>query len=229
MRIDKFLAHNGFGSRNDVKKLLKDGHVLVNGEVVVKASMKIDVNKDIVIVDDEAISYQEKVYIMLNKPSGYICSHDARHYPSVLELIDDYYHDLIIVGRLDVDTEGLLLISNDGKLSHRVAHGKNDIYKKYYVELKDVFDQSYIEEFKAGIALSDAILKPAFIEMIDDKSLYISISEGRYHQVKRMMNYAQNEVIYLARIQIGDLILDENLELGEYRELTDEELLSLDK
>lgn len=229
MRIDKFLAHNGFGSRSDVKKLIKDGHVYVNDEKVTKPTLKIDINNDLVFVDDEAITYKEKVYYMLNKPSGYVCSHDTTFYPSVLELIDTLRDDLIIVGRLDVDTEGLLLITSDGKFSHQIIHGKHNVYKKYYVELKDDFKEEYIELFKEGIALSDAKLKPAFVEMIDSKSLYISIGEGRYHQVKRMMNFAENEVIYLQRVKIGNLELDENLYIGEYRELTLAEIENIDK
>lgn len=229
MRIDKFLAHNGFGSRNEVKKLLKEKHVYVNGKVIVKPSFKLNLDVDEVVVDDEAIKYSERVYYMINKPKGYICSHDTTIYPSILELIDTYRDDLIIVGRLDVDTEGLLLISSDGKFSHRIAHGKNNVYKKYYVELEYPFDEKYIEEFKAGITLSDAVLKPAYIEMIDKQSLYISISEGRYHQVKRMMKYANNEVMYLQRVQIGNLELDESLQIGEYRELTAVEIENIDK
>ena len=229
MRLDKFLAHNGYGSRNDAKKIIKAKLVSVNNEVVTKATYKVDINNDLVTVDNVEIHYFEKVYYMLNKPAGYICSHYSNLYPSVIDLIDTVRDDLIMVGRLDVDTEGLLLITNDGKFSHNVIHGKKDVYKTYYVELKDNYDESYTKDLEAGILMDEDILKPAFVELISDKSLYLSIAEGKYHQVKRMMNYANNEVTYLKRIKIGNLDLDESLDLGEYRDLSEnenEELLS---
>lgn len=224
MRLDKFLAHNGYGSRNDVKKLLKEKIVTVNGDVVTKGTVKIDLEHDVVSVMMEAIDYVEKVYYMINKPAGYICSHHSNLYPSVLDLIDTNRDDLIMVGRLDVDTEGLLLITSDGQFSHRVAHGNKDVYKTYYVELRDKFNENYISELEAGIMLDDEMLKEASIEMIDEQSLYLSIAEGKYHQVKRMMIYADNEVVYLKRMRIGDVLLDETLELGEYRELSEAEI-----
>lgn len=229
MRLDKFLAHNGYGSRNDAKKIIKAKLVSINGEIVSKSTYKVNVDSDIVTVDNEEIHYFEKVYYMLNKPAGYISSHYSNLYPSVIELIDTVRDDLIMVGRLDVDTEGLLLITNDGKFSHNVIHGKKDVYKTYYVELRDIYDEAYTSDLEAGILMDEEILKPAFIEIISDKSLYLSIAEGKYHQVKRMMNYANNEVTYLKRIKIGNLDLDESLALGEYRDLTEaeiEELLS---
>ncbi len=227
MRLDKFLAHNGYGSRNDVKKLLKEKVVTVNGNVVTKGTLKIDVDHDIVKVDTEEIDYIEKVYYMMNKPAGYICSHYSNLYPSVIELIDTHREDLIMVGRLDVDTEGLLLITNDGQFSHQIAHGKKDITKTYYVELRDEFNETYIQDLETGIMLDEDLLKPAKVEIIDKLSLYLTISEGKYHQVKRMMNYADNEVIYLQRVRIGNLDLDDNLELGDYRYLSDDEIESL--
>lgn len=227
MRLDKFLAHNGYGSRNDVKKLLKEKVVTVNGNVITKGTLKLDVDHDIVKVDTEEIDYIGKVYYMMNKPAGYICSHYSNLYPSVIELIDTHREDLIMVGRLDVDTEGLLLITNDGQFSHQIAHGKKDIRKTYYVELRDEFNEAYIEDLEAGIMLDEDLLKPAKVEIIDKLSLYLTISEGKYHQVKRMMNYADNEVIYLQRVRIGNLDLDEGLELGDYRYLSDDEIESL--
>ena len=161
---------------------------------------------------------------MLNKPAGYICSHDGRLYPSVLKLIDNPRPDLIIVGRLDVDTEGLLLITSDGKFAHRVSHGKKDVYKQYYVELADDFELSYIKQLEAGIEIDDELLKPALVEIIDKKSLLLSIAEGKYHQVKKMMKYCNNEVIYLRREKIGGLALNPSLDIGEYFELDQSDL-----
>lgn len=227
MRLDKFLAHNGFGSRKDVKKIIKSRVVEVNGEVNLDPGYKLDIEKDEVVVEGININYKKEVYYMLNKPSGYISSHEDSLYPSVLELIGDLRPDLILVGRLDLDTEGLLLITSDGKFSHQVSHGKKDVLKQYYVELERDFDQSFIKELEKGIIIDDDLLKPAQVEMLDDKSLLLSISEGKFHQVKKMMNYCNNEVLYLRREKIGNLVLDENLQLGEYRELTTEELESI--
>ena len=217
MRLDKFLANNGFGSRKDVKKIIKSKVVTVNNKITTDSGAHINIENDIVSVGNKIIAYTKDVYYMLNKPSGYICSHDTGLYPSVLDLIDDTRTDLIIVGRLDVDTEGLLLITNDGQFLHQVAHGKKEIAKQYYVELEKEFDLRYIPELETGITLEDGLLKPAKIEMINSTSLLLSISEGKYHQVKRMMHYCNNDVIYLKRVKIGDLKLDKNLELGEYK------------
>lgn len=228
MRIDKYLAHNQFGSRNDVKKILKDKLVYVNDELVTKASYQVNLDKDIVTVNDEVIEYLEKFYVMINKPTGYICSHHSNLYPSVLELLPFDPDNTIMVGRLDVDTEGLLLITNDGQFSHRIAHGKKDISKTYFVKLRDDFNKKYIDIFKEGILMDESILKPAETEVLSNDTLLLTISEGKYHQVKRMMHYADNEVIYLKRMNIGKLQLDEHLELGAYRHLTDEEIAYFD-
>lgn len=227
MRLDKLLAHNGFGSRKDAKRIIKSRVVLVNEIIVVDPAFKVNIQKDIVNVDDEIIKYKEEVYYMLNKPSGYICSHEESLYPSVLQLIDDFRTDLIIVGRLDVDTEGLLLITSDGKFSHQIAHGNKNVYKKYYVELEKEFDLNYIKDLESGITLDDTLLKPAKVELLDNKALLLSISEGKFHQVKRMMHYCNNEVLYLRREQIGNLSIDENLDIGQYRELSEAEIKSL--
>lgn len=228
MRLDKFLAHAGFGSRKEVKQLVKDEMVMVNDSLVKKAAMHLDPEKDTVSVDGIVIPYLGTVYYMLHKPAGYICSHDNGLYPSVLELIEPYQEDLIMVGRLDVDTEGLLLITNDGQFSHRIAHGKKAVMKKYYVQLETEFDQRFIAELEAGITLEDEPLKPAIVEMIDEQSLYLSIAEGKYHQVKKMMHYCDNAVTYLKRVQIGNLTLDETLALGEYRRLREDEIALFD-
>lgn len=228
MRIDKFLAHNGYGSRNDAKKLIKAKLVMVNDELVTKATYNVDIESDVVSVDMEEIEYFEKVYYMLNKPAGYICSHESKNYPSVLDLIDTNHKDLIMVGRLDADTEGLLLVTNDGQFSHRVAHGKKEIPKTYYVELEEDFNEDYIEVFEGGIMLDEFLLKPAYTEVLTPRSIHLTISEGRYHQVKRMMHYANNQVTYLNRRKIGHLALDESLAFGEYRDLSEEEIALFD-
>ena len=224
MRLDKFLAHNGFGTRKDVKALVKKGIVVVNGLVIKDASHTLNIASDLVVVDGETLRYEEDVYFMMNKPAGYICSHDAVEYPSVLELIEDFRKDLCFVGRLDADTEGLLLITNDGQFSHRIAHGKRDVTKQYLVHLEKAFDPRFIEILQQGIALDDVPIKPAQVEVLDVDKILLTISEGKYHQVKRMMHYCENQVVYLKRVKIGSLSLDESLGLGEYRNLSLDEI-----
>ncbi len=224
MRLDKFLAHNELGSRKEVRKLLKKNRVKVNDTIIKDPSYILDIENDRIYFDDTEIKYKKDIYIMLNKPQGYVCSHDEALYPSVLELIDEQRNDLFMIGRLDVDTEGLLLITNDGLFSHNIAHGKKEIYKTYHVELEEEFNKNYIKQLESGLRLDDELLKPANVKIISDKIIHLSIAEGKYHQVKRMMHACNNEVKYLKRIQIGDLKLDNDLKLGEYRELHQEEI-----
>lgn len=224
MRLDKFLAHNGFGTRKDVKGLIKKKLVTVNGIIAKDSGLNLDVNNDIVMVDGIEIFYTQDAYFMINKPAGYECTHKPDNYPSVLELLDEVRNDLIFVGRLDADTEGLLFITNDGKFAHNIASGKKEIRKKYYVELAKPFDKRFIDELEKGIPMDEEMLKPAFVEVIDSNKIYLSIAEGKYHQVKRMMHYCDNEVTYLKRVAIGNVELDTTLELGEYRPLTEEEM-----
>ena len=224
MRLDKFLAHNGYGTRKDTKTLIKKKLVSVNDNIVSDSGYILNPDNDRVTVDGELIEYVENVYLMMNKPAGYICSHDAVEYPSVLELIDTYRSNLFFVGRLDADTEGLLLITNDGHFSHAIAHGKRNIHKQYLVHLEKPFYKRFISELLEGIPLDDTILKPATVEMIDDNKILLTIAEGKYHQVKRMMHHCENEVIYLKRVKIGSLNLDPSLKLGAYRDLTEEEI-----
>ncbi|MDE8282194.1 pseudouridine synthase [Erysipelothrix rhusiopathiae] len=224
MRLDKFLAHNGFGTRKDVKILVKKGMVTVNQDVVRDAGMVLNLEKDEVFVQGESVSYQKDIYFMMNKPTGYICEHNPEMYPSVLELIESYHRDLVFVGRLDADTEGLLLITNDGQFSHRVAHSKSNVHKQYYVELDKPFDLRFCEELEKGMMLGDELLKPAQVEVVGERAIHLTIGEGKYHQVKRMMHACDNEVTYLKRIKIGELELDSSLQPGAYRDLSEEEI-----
>ncbi len=224
MRLDKFLAHNGFGTRKQVRQLIKEGAVFVNDIVTFDHGTLLKLETDEIRVHDDIIDYVQNTYIMLNKPQDYICSTESDQYPSVLELIDSYRNDLIIVGRLDVDTEGLLLITNDGHFSHQISHGKKEVFKTYYVKLLKPFNPKFTMEIEQGIHLSDGKAKAAKIRLIDEFTLELSISEGKFHQVKRMMHACDNEVEYLKRIQIGNLKLDENLTPGSYRELTQSEI-----
>ena len=227
MRLDKFLVLNGFGSRKEVKSLCKKGRVHVNQVIQKQSDVHIDEANDIVSVDHIEIQFTKQVYWMMNKPQGYECTHESLKYPSVLELVHETRSDLLFVGRLDVDTEGLLLITNDGSFVHHIAHGKNEIMKTYRVGLLKPFDLSYITQLEAGIELHDGITKPAVVQVLDAHTIELSIAEGRYHQVKRMMHACDNEVIHLKRISIGTLKLDAALTHGAYRPLTDLEIESL--
>lgn len=226
MRLDKFLAHNNFGTRKEVKDLIKSKRVSINNIIAKDSGRLLNLASDIVKVDNEVVNYTKDLYLMINKPSGYVCSHREDSYPSVLDLIDEQRKDLIMVGRLDADTEGLLFITNDGQFSHHVISGKHDIMKTYYVELKEIFDESFTTILEQGMPFENGFLKPAKVEVLSPKSINLSISEGKYHQVKRMMHACNNEVTYLKRIAIGSVVLDPKLNTGEYRTLTTDEIES---
>lgn len=224
MRLDKFLALNGLGSRSDVKKIIKNKDIKVNDLIVISPKHQLDLDNDRVTFKNQILNYKKNVYFLLNKPAGYICSHEEAIYPSVLELLNESRTDLIMVGRLDVDTEGLLLITNDGQFLHKVAHGKKEVYKQYYLELEKDFNPDFIKDLEAGLVMDGTPLKPAKVEIVKNNALLLSIAEGKYHQVKRMMHACDNEVTYLKRVKIGKLQLDPNLKPGHYRELTKEEI-----
>lgn len=224
MRLDKFLSHNGYGSRKQVRILIKKKQITINDTIETDAGYNINLDVDKVYVDGTLITYETNVYIMMNKPQGYICEHNPVEYPSVLELLDFVRPDLFFVGRLDADTEGLLLITNDGHFSHNIAHGKKEVSKMYQVHLDKPFDTKFIKDLEAGIPMDNTILKPANVEILEATIINLTISEGKYHQVKRMMHYCDNEVTYLKRMKIGNLELDPTLELGSYRNLTPDEI-----
>lgn len=232
MRLDKLLAHSGFGTRKEVKQYIKKGLVSVNGKVVKKDSFHVETDKDKVVVDGIKIEYEEYVYYMLNKPAGYVSATRDNLYPTVVELIDDYYReDLFPVGRLDVDTEGLLLMTNDGQLAHRLLSPKNDCSKIYFAKIEGIVNENDIERFTKGIDLEDFKTKPAKLTILKTKEgiteVLVEIVEGKFHQIKRMFEAVQKEVIYLKRIQMKSLVLDEQLPLGAYRRLTEEEIYDL--
>ncbi len=211
MRIDKYLANAGVGSRKEVKKLIKDKHVSVNGELV--RSDKIHIaDHDVVCVDGEEISYQEYVYYMLNKPAGYVSATEDNFDPTVMDLIDDYHKDLFPVGRLDKDTE------------HHVD-------KTYYAVIEGIVDQSDVEAFKEGIQLDEFMTKPARLKILalkgEKSEVEVTIQEGKFHQVKRMFIARGKKVQYLKRTSMGPLELDPDLPLRAYRPLTDDEIHSL--
>ena len=230
MRIDKLLAHCGYGSRKDVKQLLKDGVVVSNGKKIKSSGAHVDPEKDEIYVDGEKIVYLKYVYYMLNKPDGYVSATEDNLYPTVIDLIKEYHPGLFPVGRLDVDTEGLLLITNDGQLAHRLLSPRTHVPKTYYVKVKGRLGIGDINAFTKGIPLEDFTCMPAFLNIIKSGEISeceVTIYEGKFHQVKRMFQACGKEVVYLKRISIGELKLDESLKLGHYRPLTDEEINSI--
>lgn len=233
MRIDKYFSSLGIRSRSEIKKELKKGNVKVNDVVIKDASFDVKDN-DIVKLNDEIIKYEKYVYYILNKPQGYVCARCDNLYPTVLELIDDKHTDLSPVGRLDKDTEGILLVTNDGVLLHELMSPKKHVSKTYYAEIKGVVDKKDILSFKEGIDIGDekltlpATLKILSVNLEDNTSkVEITIVEGRYHQVKRMIKAVGKEVTFLKRIAIGKLKLRDDLKIGEYIKIEKKELLKL--
>ncbi|MGM9971112.1 MAG: pseudouridine synthase [Anaeroplasmataceae bacterium] len=228
-RLDKILSHMGYGSRKEVKELIRKGYVVVNGEVIKNDDFKVDIQSDEIILDGLEIKYESLVYLMLNKPDGVISATYDPRYETVCDLCSEYEKmNIFPVGRLDIDTEGLLLLTNDGDLAHKLLSPKNHVDKKYYVEFEGTYQDSFDLEFESGIIIDDGYkCMPARIEYLGDNKANIIIQEGKFHQVKRMFEALGLYVTYLRRISFGSLKIDENLSLGEYRHLTENELNSL--
>ena len=225
MRVDKYISSQLNGvSRKDAKALCRKGEVLVNGYVVKNGDEKIAAGKDTVTVQGENIAYKKYVYIMLNKPKGYVCSTKDGKSPTVLELVPPelFRKGLFPAGRLDKDTEGLVFLTNDGELAHKMLSPKSHVEKKYYVKLEYPVQNYYVNEFEKGMEIDGGdVCLPARIEFIseNDKTCYVYLKQGMYHQVKRMFKKLSNNVVYLKRVKIGDLDLNSNLELGQCLEL----------
>ena len=233
MRIDKLLANMGYGSRKEVKNMLKKGNVLKNGEVIKSGKSQVDPNKDKVTLFDEEVEYKEHIYLMMNKPPGYISATEDSRERTVLELLQP--EDLVFapfpVGRLDKDTEGLLLLTDDGKFAHQLLSPKKEVGKVYFARINGEVTETDVQVFKRGVTLDDGYqTKPAVLHVTKKgpvSEVEVTITEGKFHQVKRMFEAVEKKVIYLKRIAMGELPLDEELGTGEYRELTDEEVAYL--
>jgi 16S rRNA pseudouridine516 synthase len=230
MRLDKFLADMGCGTRSDLKKMIRKGCILVDGKAVRDPGTSVT-EDSLVILNGEEIHYQTMVYIMINKPDGVISATNDPKQETVVDLITDQTRrDLFPVGRLDKDTEGLLLLSNDGELAHRLLSPKHHVDKTYYAKLDGEVTNEMIDQFGEGLEINDeepfkalpAVLKPDL-----HNSAVVTIQEGKYHQIKRMFKMVGREVLYLKRLSMGPLELDENLKPGEYRSLTEEEIKAL--
>lgn len=222
MRLDKFLADMGYGTRNEIKKMIRKGYVKIGGQVIKKADTAVDENT-VVYFDGEPVEYVSYEYYLLNKPAGYVTATKDSAHPVVMELIESVRKDLVPVGRLDKDTEGVLLITNDGDLNHALLSPRRHVEKTYYIETDRPLPDMAEQIFSEPIRFEDFTSKPAIYEQIDDNSAYLTIHEGKYHQVKRMFQAVGREVLYLKRLSMGPLVLDEQLPAGAYRRLTGEE------
>ncbi len=228
-RIDKIISNMGYGSRRDVKKFIKDGRIRVNTIIVKDNKSKIDPYEDEIYFDGERVIYVEYIYLMMNKRQGLVSSTDDPLTETVIDTLEDKYkiYDPFPVGRLDKDTEGLLLITNDGQLAHQLLSPKKKIDKKYYAEVKGMVEEEHIDIFKNGVVLDDGYKTlPADLEILETNlisKVNLTIREGKFHQVKRMFKTQGMEVVFLKRISMGPLLLDDNLKVGEYRELKEYE------
>lgn len=233
MRIDKMLANIGYGSRKEVKKLLKSGAVKVDGISIKDAKQHVDPNKQVVTVYGEEVEYREFIYLMMNKPPGILSATEDDRQETVVDILEeeDRIFEPFPVGRLDKDTEGLLLLTNDGQLAHRLLSPKKHVPKKYFAIVQGKVTEADIEAFKQGVTLDDGYhTKPGVLDILKTgpiSEIELTITEGKFHQVKRMFESVGKKVTYLKRLTMADLVLDETLELGEYRELTEEEVIGL--
>lgn len=232
LRLDKYLCDMGVGTRSEVKKYLKKGQVTVNGTITKSPDVKIYLAKDKIQLEGKELKYQRYEYYMLNKPAGVVSATKDNVNQTVIELITTSdKRDLFPVGRLDKDTEGLLLITNDGALAHQLLSPRNKVKKTYYAKVKGQVNNKDVESFLKGIPLEkDFITSPGELKILESGEIShvkVTITEGKFHQIKRMFHYVSKEVIYLKRLSIGPLMLDKNLKNGEYRPLTKEEVLML--
>ncbi len=225
IRLDKYLCDMGIGTRSSVKKLIRKGNIKVNDMVVKSSDYKIK-DSDIVLLNDNQINYQKFYYYMLNKPAGYISATTDKKEKTVMDLLGEYNRkDLFPIGRLDKDTEGLLILSNDGELSHNLLSPKKHVSKTYLVSLEVPITDEDILNIEKGVDIGeDKLTLPTNIEKKNDTKLYISITEGKYHQVKRMFSAVGNKVVYLKRVAMGKLKLDDTLAPGELRPLSEQEI-----
>ena len=223
MRLDKFLANSGIGSRSEVKRIIKDKRIRVNGKIIKSDSFNVDETKDVVLFDETEIKYKKFYYILLNKPQGYVSASIDNVYPPVTDLLPEYrFANLHTVGRLDVDTTGALLLTNNGDLTHKLISPKYKVDKVYEVEVDKKIDRNLVKIFKNGIELDGELTLPADLLIIGDKHAELTLHQGKFHQVKRMFKKFGYEVVKLNRKSFAGLTV-KDLALGKYRELTLEE------
>ena len=228
LRLDKYLADAGVGTRSQVKQMIRKGQIAINGETVKKPDQKVDGEKDKIEVMGKEIRYQKYRYLLLHKPSGYVSATEDKKEQTVLSLLpEELRKDLFPVGRLDKDTEGLLLLTNDGALAHRLLSPKKHVDKTYYARVQGRVTDEDQAAFLQGVDIGDEKdTMPAQLEILEaaeESRILLTIQEGRFHQVKRMFEARGKKVVYLKRISMGPMALEEGLKPGNYRELTEEE------
>jgi 16S rRNA pseudouridine516 synthase len=229
MRIDKFLVECGVGSRREVKDYLAKGFIRVNSRIIKSSKDKIDEINDEIFFKERKLQYKSERYYIMYKPSGYITATDDFKEKTVMDILPEWVNKkgLFPVGRLDKDTEGLLLFTNNGQLSHQLLSPKKHVKKKYYLELESPISTEDIENLENGVViLGDYLTKQAEVEVIEDSKIYLTITEGKFHQVKEMLKAVGNKVIYLKRVSFGNLSL-EGMKIGEVKEIGVEDIKGL--
>lgn len=229
-RLDKLLSNFGFGSRTEIKRAVKDGLVTIDGKIVKDSGLKVDPTESVVEMNGIKLNYRKYIYLMMNKPKGVISATTDNELKTVFDILPEKYKcfDLFPAGRLDIDTEGLVLMTNDGQLSHEILSPKKHVTKQYFAHVLGVVNDSDIEAFRTGVILDDGYKTlPALLEIIKSdeiSEIKLSIVEGKFHQVKRMFEAVDKKVIYLKRLSMGRLCLDETLGLGECKELGEDDI-----
>ncbi len=225
-RIDNVIGNQTGYSRKDVKELIRKKSITVNGQIILKSGIKVNTESDIIEIDGKEVKVQKYVYLMLNKPKGYISASYDRSTPTVLELVPKKYlhRNLFPVGRLDKDTTGLMIITDDGNFAHNILSPKKHVKKMYNVTIDIPVNNNMIDGFRAGVMLNDGECKSAILEKTGEYTAVVTLTEGRYHQIKRMFGCFAAKVVELQRIGIGNFMLPSDLEVGECREITCEEL-----
>lgn len=232
-RLDKILSNSGYGTRKDVKAMIKKKRVVINGVVAKDPAMHVDTDSDDITIDDEKLNYRKYIYLMMNKPQGVISATEDNYDETVVDLLSDEYKffNPAPVGRLDKDTEGLLILTNDGDLNHRLISPKKHVPKKYYAVIEGKVTEDDVVKFREGVTLDDGYKAlPGELEILksdEESEINVIIYEGKYHQVKRMFEAVGKKVVFLKRMEMGALKLDASLDKGEYRELTEDELAML--
>lgn len=228
-RIDKIIASQGLYSRSDVKYLVSRKRVAIDGEVVRSSSQKADPEKNVITIDGKPLTVKKQIYLMLHKPKGYVSATEDKEHQTVLALVPPEWkgRDLFPAGRLDKDTTGLMIITDDGVLAHNILSPRKHVQKVYGVELDIPVTEEMQKGFSAGVELNDGICKEAELVITGEKTAEVTLKEGRYHQIKRMFGCYGAKVVELHRIAMGDLYLPDDLAEGDCRELTEEELKKL--
>ena len=231
MRLDKLLAHTGYGTRKEVKQIITNGWVDINGQTVKKVGFQVDIENDVVTVDGQVVQYQKYHYYIMNKPEGIISATEDHYHETVIDWLGpDYAHlDLFPVGRLDIDTTGLLLLTNNGQLAHQLLSPKREVPKRYFAVVNGIVEEKDIDKFAKGLDLGDFVTQPSQLTILNvdeaknQSRIEVVIHEGKFHQVKRMCEKINCEVIQLQRLSMGPLILPDDLPIGEFRSLNDNE------